>query len=515
MLMMKMVTMMTSNLRTMCVAVALACVLALTNPAQAEKWSFGVMSDTQQTIAGGQDTVATAVIDALNQQFVAAGVNFVVQVGDLTDTGNATSLQTRLDANYLLDQNGIAFYGLRGNHEDNTASFDYFAANYVPLNSPGVSVNVRPGALDYSVTYNGVKIVLLDILTGKGTTAPMDAATAWMNKDLSSGTYEHAFVFSHKNIAGQNHKDTLFGNDTVDNKYTVNPTQQNNYFQVLAQNGVRYSISGHDHMHHRSLVESPNGQYSLNQLICASDSTKFYTPAAGYSDREVPLAQQLYTIGYYIFTVDGPLVTVDYYATSHNASGGLENGNIVADPTWTRVETFGYSTNGQQFIVAGGASFSSVRDASPFMGTTMALAGTNIGLYTSGGGSRPLSREINTGWTAGGAGFASDILTIWGMEDINNLNNGIPAAPTALSFDLTLSYDIDLFTNAYMMSQDRDGNWTKLASYTDNGDGTVTATVAPGGLGVFALGGTAVPEPATLTLLALGGLAIIRRHRKS
>ena len=524
-----MTRMVKSKFRTIGVAAALACVLALTGPAGAEKWSFGVMGDTQWVNSdmgvnnvSGTNSVAMDVIRAVNNEFIRQHVDFVVQVGDLCDTQSNAALQSRIDANATLTAHGIAFYGLRGNHENNATSLTFFRNNYIPgttgytnssVNLPGVQVSTDGATGNYSVTYNGIKIVMLDITVAEST-ANMTSATAWMNTDLANSTYDHAFVFSHKNLLGQNHKDNLFGTGTTSANNEANTNQQNAFFQALASNGVRYTISGHDHMHHRSLVRSPNYATTgnqVNQLICASDSTKFYNPADGYSTRETPLAQQLGTIGYYIFTIDGDQVTIDYYATQHQGTY-LANGNIVASPNWTRVETFGYSTSGRSFLVNNGANFHEW-DESPFLGTLMTLSGTNTNLTTQGGGPRALSREINIGWAAGTGDCISDVLTIWGMEDINGQTTGVPVAPTALPFELTLGYDADLYTEVYMMWQDREGDWHVLDNYTDNGDGTMTATVMPGGWGVFALGGTAVvPEPATLTLLALGGLTLIRRR---
>ena len=67
-------------------------------------------------------------------------------------------------------------------------------------------------------------------------------------------------------------------------------------------------------MHHRSVVSSPDGKASVKQVICSSNSYKFYTPQNPSNDAkydkpttlELAVAQELYTVGYYIFTIDGP-----------------------------------------------------------------------------------------------------------------------------------------------------------------------------------------------------------------
>ena len=90
-------------------------------PPASTAWKFGVMSDTQWTTAdpAGQNptTVAVSIIDQLNPQFIAAGVKFVIQVGDLADTGNDADETVRAQAAQPLYDAGIGFFPMRGNHE--------------------------------------------------------------------------------------------------------------------------------------------------------------------------------------------------------------------------------------------------------------------------------------------------------------------------------------------------------------------------------------------------------------
>ena len=76
-------------------------------------------------------------------------------------------------------------------------------------------------------------------------------------------------------------------------------------------------ISGHDHHHYNSVVTSPDQKSKVHQLITSSDSSKFYTPDLPVSPNDAPVEQDLARVGYYIFTVDGPRVTIDYYADDH------------------------------------------------------------------------------------------------------------------------------------------------------------------------------------------------------
>jgi hypothetical protein len=472
-----------------CVAIGL---LAMTSAALADPWSFGVISDTQDTIGTGVNSVATNIIAAVNQQMIARHVDLVLQPGDLGDDGSVPSLTSRLAANAPLTAAGIPFYGLRGNHEDNGGGQAYFQANYIPTSSAGVTVNVAPDATSYAITYKSTTIVMLDILTADSASA-MDSATTWMNGVLTTDSHQQAFVLQHKNLLGQNHKDNAFGsgNDS-------NPTQQNNFFRTLATNGVRYDISGHDHMNHRSIVTSPDGNYKVQEIISQSDSTKFYAASSGFSTREASISDQQNKIGYYVYTVDGPKVTGEYWATP---IGG--NSDIMANPVWTLQDTFGYSLNGKQFTIARGGSYSPVSDSiaagAGFRGTSMALAGNNVVTATAEG-SRAEVEDVNTGWATGTAGMRSDVLTLWG------LNNGLGSAATD-SYSLTMSY-VDGAGTPVIAHKNADGSWTELSSIV-NLDGTVTAT----GLN-FAGDFAVVPEPMSLTLLVLGGLGAIARRRR-
>jgi hypothetical protein len=167
-------------------------------------------------------------------------------------------------------------------------------------------------------------------------------------------------------------------------------------------------------------------------------STKFYSPASldSFLDdndedtkyRETQISQDLYNLGYYIYTIDGPRVNVDYYADAvgnfdggpwgwdyPDGTGSLE----MPDLNFEKKESFGYSTNGKQFLVAQGESYSIVKDR---FGRTRAkiLAGTNNSTTTDDtptviddndtpddtsddtvlSAPRALNKIVNTGWVS-------------------------------------------------------------------------------------------------------------------
>ena len=270
---------------------------------------------------------------------------------------------------------------------------------------------------------------------------------AWISERLDAGTRdtEHAFVFSHRPLMGANHADGFFGSNPGSKS-----SQQNPFYASLMNNGVKYMISGHDHIYNRALLDSPDGFSQVEQLIAIGASTKFYDPASIDSftsyygpvkQRETQISQETWNIGYYVYTVDGPRVTVDYYSDSvgNFADGndypdgdGSGNGSLdLPDFDFVKKETWGYSHNGQQFLIAQGDSYVGIEDS--FSGTTAKiLAGTNNSTTTDEtpydydendepyNGPRALNKTVNTGWVANPdpVKLKSDILSLWGMSEL-------------------------------------------------------------------------------------------------
>jgi len=362
----------------------------------AAPWSFGVMADTQWTAPTdpakqNPNGVAVSIINQINQQFITSGVKFVIQVGDLTEKGNDADIHVRALAAHELYLAGIGFFPLRGNHEVsakpagvNKYGIPAFRENFpqtrgkgsdvfgaANFNSP-TTVSADLDGMSYSFDYgeagNNVRFVIIDNWATPGKSFAhengytygysIDDQQAWISSRLNKnnrGT-EHAIVISHQNLIGENHQDSLFTGYA-----NANPAWQNAFFASLQNNGVQYYLSGHDHVHQRSIITSPDGASRVEELICASNSSKFYTPKPaddakwyGQKTREKSLSQDLYTVGYYIFTVDGPRVTVDYYADDHGkwqSDDSYPNGKGLPDtgitPTFKFVkkESWGYSLN--------------------------------------------------------------------------------------------------------------------------------------------------------------------------
>ena len=160
--------------------------------ASALPFKFGVMSDTQWVDTGvpGNDTthnpntVAASIIKPLNQQFINAGVNFVIQVGDLVDVYSPTSMAYRASLAQPLYNAGIGFFPLRGNHERDYAAVSDVKNNFPQMTGAGNMFGATnysaqgPNSLSYSFDYNNARFVLLDQFPTCGTgSRPASSAT--------------------------------------------------------------------------------------------------------------------------------------------------------------------------------------------------------------------------------------------------------------------------------------------------------------------------------------------------
>lgn len=495
-------------LKTVCVLM-LALFIGVSS-AWAESWKFGVMCDTQwpNSPDNKNPNVAVNVINHLNQEFINQGVKFVVQVGDLTDNGSNQSLDIRATFSQALYNAGIGFYPLRGNHESSKTGAIEFQRifpqtqtgvnNQTPANALITNTIYGPQAntnttytvgsnfasssadfagLTYSFDYDNARFVLLDQFTPPSgvSHSVLDATQVnWIGTQLSDPNRpQHAFVFGHKHLISENHADTLFGSNP-----SVNPSGlQDTFMASLFNNGVRYYMGGHDHVHNRAIVTSPDGYSKVENIILASDSYKFYIPQNPSNDakydipangitngpREMEISQELFTIGYYIVTVDGPRVTVDYYASPNGCNGDCDETYDVIPYTFMKHESFGYSLNGKEFLVAQGQPYTNVQDS--FSGTTaQILSGSNGSTATDYAG-RIFTKTVDTGWTSKTVGTpktdqdtASDILSLWGMADLGRTDTDV--------FTLSMNYDAEKSRPEHLgkglfglATKDADGNW--------------------------------------------------------
>ncbi len=252
-------------------AVALAMLLGA-GSASAEPWSFGVMGDTQWTTSdpakANPNTVPVSIINQVNQQFIKAGVNFVIQVGDLSDDGNDISEVTRAAAAQQLIDAGIGFFPFRGNHEtygtDNGYGIPIFRSNY-PQTQTGMftksdtrhyrlgsnfssptAVSADLTGMSYSFDFgcrgDDARFVIIDPWAtpskidnnadGYAYGYTINDQQPWISARLDKNKRRtaHAFVFSHQPLIAENHQDTMFSGYT-----NANPDWQNTFFASMQQ----------------------------------------------------------------------------------------------------------------------------------------------------------------------------------------------------------------------------------------------------------------------------------------
>ena len=533
---------MSANAATPAKAVVASCNVTST------KWSFGIISDTQQTVGDdgyNPNSVAANIIKQVDGQMIKSGVKFVVAVGDTADNGGKTSVDTRALYAQDLYNAGIGFYPLRGNHEatedsgdgtyKNSASefaYDYpqigtGVNNKTPLaintsiipsvdltkNAPATktgsafqvgshfsfptAVNLANNSLSYSFKYGNATFVMLDQFVNQNTNpgdsndSTIASQQSWINGVLSSrATGTHAFVFTHKNLLGGNHKDNLFGGQvtsadpgdgyglsglTSDQQTALKTKQsaENAFIKSMDKNGVDAVISGHDHHAYESVVTSPDGKSSVNQLICASDSTKFYTPTTPVSANDTPIRQDLGRVGYYIVTVDGPEVTIDYYGdTTGNGYYGVNGGTF----NFVKMTSSTYSLNGTEKVIGEGQSYvmsSNTNKAggrkSGYEGTSMKiLAGTNSDTSTTNYG-KALSHEVTTGWEPASPSLASDILDLSGMAKLVGQQTDTYALSLSYVHPYGLSNQVVKGGKFCLLTKDAHGKWVKAVSQNFGG----------------------------------------------
>lgn len=317
----------------------------------ADAWKFGVVPDTQwKPYDEENNSVAIHIIDAVVAELVRQKVDLVLHVGDLTDHSSQAAFDTAARHFKPLEDAGIRFYPIRGNHDSKTLdAVDQFRKAFPDLpGTPGQPGTCPPlpyiEGLTYAFVHKNVKFIMLDTFpvddgSDEGIAYKPGLYQPWIDRELEQDDHRHAFVAAHKNLIGQSHKDNIFTSSKNSDKY---PRMQNRFFASLQKHGVRYCFSGHDHMYYRSMITSPDGLSRVMQIICGSCCHKFYSPKEPYSSRDEPIVQDLGRVSFLVFTVDGENVSAECFSTE---PFGVE----PASPKWGVRDRFGYSLDGDAF----------------------------------------------------------------------------------------------------------------------------------------------------------------------
>ncbi len=483
-------------------------------------WSFGVMSDTHWscptdpagTNPGG---VSASVISQVNAEFISKKVKFVIQVGDLINAGG--DIARRAVAAQALYDAGIGFFPTRGNHDSyaeqmgvpavqsnfpqtrglsNTfGTYHFSSPTDVSADLDGISY-----AFDYGTPWNNATFVIVDVwqTPTKQFSYPKDTdpliwayiwgysvgeQQAWISGRLDKYTRltKHAFVFGHQNLMPEYHADCMFSGYS-----DSNVDMQNAFFASLYNNDVKYFTSGHEHFYNRSVVASPDGLSKVQDLICAGSGSKFLAPKDpasvpyfhGQKSRQMQIGQELKTVGYFIYTVDGPRVTVDYYSDDHGNWQSDANwpmgpnpapdpfiNQITPDLNFVKKATWGYSLNGKEFVIAQGEEYTPIADF--YCGTAAKILSGSNGSDTADYWGRVFTKVVNTGWTTNTDwNVNSNILTLWGMSDLGTT-------------DETDTYTLSMTYNGHpkhmhkghfgIATKDSDGNWVNAVDMNYGG----------------------------------------------
>ena len=451
----------------------------------------GVMNAVTTGTTAAFTAVTTGYPDAAKQPLpTQAGSTFTVG-GNFSSPGTAD-----LGSSYTNNLTGLTY------------SFDFSNARFVLIDQFTPADNLLPDGTTYSTVPAGAA-------TSNGINKTVALQQPWISKVLSTkpSTVQHTFVFSHKGLVTQQHQDVLFGDNPSDNatlaainytditgaakstKNVIGAVGMNKFINTLSTNNAQLYFCGHDHIHNRSIVKSTDATLpgQVTHILTQSCSSKFYTPnennargdnypvpSATSNDayycpttpvsingkRQIQLSQEVYTVGYYIVTVDGPNVAVDYYSapTFPTYSKSTEQ-QVFTTPNlnFSKRETFGYSQIGKQFLLGNGDLLTAVTDKGPSGTVAAILDGTNNNPNTDLSGRKYYS-SVSTGWFTETSGTASDILALLGM------GYTLGSAQTDV-FPLSLTYDTKKSGSFVLATPDGNGNWINAVDLNIGGVG--------------------------------------------
>lgn len=516
------------------------------------------------------NTIPAGIIKQIDREFIRHRVPFVVAVGDTVNKSSKENLNARARYTQGLYNAGIGFFPLRGNHDAGwEGSASEFAASFPQIRDGvnnatptydanlGVDTDIAPDpktktetfrlgtnfssptlllddvavtGLSYSFDYENARLVLLDQFDHGGTKVDSTIAQQlpWINNRLAEPARPpHVIVFGHKNILGTRHRDNLLGGGVVRadlgdgiglDLASLSPTQQvalvskraamDCFLTNLAVYGVRYYICGHEHLHHDGFVTAPYSGTRVRQLITQAASTNYPVPTSPVSPHLTSIAEETKHVGYYICTVDGPRLTIDYYSAPIETDD--KHNNISKTPNlegkWRKRHTIGYSLNGRDFVVLQGQSYTVVEDTTAkaasqgetgYRGTTARIIdGTNQSKGQTSTG-RSLVKAINTGW-APAAGTLSDVLTLWGMNDLGADRTDVYVLAISLPDDVASEEEIRS-GKIVLATKNAEGRWTNAVDA--NAEGETKFVLGPHQSG-YALGTHGI-DPNTQTAWAV------------
>ncbi|WPJ97443.1 choice-of-anchor I family protein [Coraliomargarita algicola] len=345
--------------------------------ASAESWSYGVMTDTQG--AAAYPDVSTRLMAPVVDQFVNVhGVDMIISVGDLTDTGTVEENALWLSVAQPIYDAGIPIYIQRGNHDvktESTSAVNDPLFGPVELNDstiwdaqfplPTNPLLVEGPGTCYYFTFNNMFVISMDLygvapseLIGWLQSVALPAAAA-------SGA-DHRVLVQHAPYFGK-------GRDGIFQGASGDPEFELQLLKGMAQAGVDTILVGHDHQYSRSVALDTEGEVLLNHILVGSNSEKYYNFEMPEGDNEGQVVQMNGRVSYCVVEVDGPQIVFNHY--SSEAPDPYTTDAWI--PNWVLSDRLVYSTEGDRFFVEPNADYAGLTSTSPNGTQVEIVSGTN------------------------------------------------------------------------------------------------------------------------------------------
>lgn len=315
-------------------------------------FKFAVLCDTRSDAnKSGEYGVNTAAVQAISHHIKAQGAEFVLAPGDLicgnvswytgkenptpTLPGNKKQLNTFLQA--ALSQGvglpgssaTITLYPVRGNHESYhqvitkkkvEEAWSEVIGNTMPTNGPEGEKGFTYAFRRHNNLFIGLEqYINADVEEKNG----IGFNDKWLQDQIAANPkVEHVFVFGHTPAFSAHHQDCLAENSGLRNS-----------LMRTVKKGRGIYFCGHDHFYARAMVPvyDPNN-ITINgyiQQIITPSGAPFLTGNRSdnhkwdgrYQNCDVkPRTYIDNSMGYQLVTVEGPKITVQYFATMDGAS---------------------------------------------------------------------------------------------------------------------------------------------------------------------------------------------------
>lgn len=304
------------------IALFLALLFPMVQAAPTAPWRIAIISDTHDSPPRipGSEGVAVNFIHTIYAEILKHHqVDMVVQVGDMTDAEGSipvNGLAKRKELNKVLEEKGIPFYAVRGNHEEPPFRAEQFRKLFLPSGKQGAK-GLATRNLNYGIRHKNASLYFMDINLSPEQLVDF---SEWVkrNRSKANSAPRHCLIFTHRPLqTPMQFRECLWG------RYNNSAAEQQNiFYRNLREAGVRFIISGHLHTHDLYSITSPDGKNTFTSLICAPAGNKvlplpFLFPSGS---RIKTLQYRSGITAYYILTIYPDSMTLDTYAAPNNGT---------------------------------------------------------------------------------------------------------------------------------------------------------------------------------------------------